>query len=187
MMKRSRRTTLLLATTALVLVACDDPQEEIGAFESVGQCVDAGNARDDCERADNEARTAHSQVAPKFASKEDCEEDFGPGKCETAPPVPNSGQSDRQHGSGFMPMYMGYMMGRSGSGSSVVSQPLYRAWDRDAGKPGSFRTAESVEVARAPGYASVGKSVASARPAVTTATVSRGGFGARGASISAGS
>ena len=60
---------------------------------------------DQCEANFNEARNQHAAVAPKYTSQEDCQADFGDGRCEQAPYKTTSG------GSVFMPLMMGYMMG----------------------------------------------------------------------------
>ena len=163
-MKRSKALKLsLMGASALTLVACDNSQE-VGVFETIDQCVDkAGFTRDICEKNQKVAQSKHIQVSPKYTSLSDCETDFGSEKCEVAPQRTTSG------GSVFMPMMMGYMMGRR---NSMMSQPLYRS----AKSPNSFRTAENQNVGSKTGKTKVARSTTS-RPTFKSSTLSRGGFG----------
>ena len=109
----------------------------------------------------------HAAVAPKYATAEDCQSDFGAEKCEIAPYRTASG------GSVFMPMMAGYMMGSMlGGRGSMMSQPLYRS---NQGTQG-FRTAENRGVGSTTGRTKVASS-ATNRPSFKSSTRSRGGFG----------
>src|SRR3989344_6579569 len=139
-MKRSRYTTLVLGSvTPFLLAACEpEPVQPAGVFETTAQCISAGYTEADCAKSDQEARTQHGAVAPKFASKEDCEAEFGAGKCDATP---------EQHAGGhnsFLPFYMGYMMGSNPRGG-YTSQPVYRMYS--GGTPSAFQTAGGQEVA----------------------------------------
>lgn len=167
----SRMGTLLMGVSLFALAACEEPRVDAAIFESIEQCVNNGDGtRAQCEQGFNEARSQHAAVAPKYASAEDCQADFGPGKCEQAPQQTTSG------GSVFMPLMAGYMMGSLLSGRrSMVSQPLYRS----AGTSSAFRTADNRSVGSTTGRTKVASS-ATSRPSVKTSTMSRGGFGASG-------
>lgn len=164
-MKRSRRIATLAAggATLLVLTACG---EEPQVFSGVEQCAMETGDRRQCEIDFAAAEQAHAETAPKFEQQASCEEQYGVGNCVPA------GQQAGMGGGFFMPMMMGYMMGRMFSG---VSQPVY--YDRGGyaytrGKPAPAGLGLP---SRAPG-------------AATPAGMRRGGFGGTaGAAYSAGS
>jgi uncharacterized protein YgiB involved in biofilm formation len=174
-MKRSRKAALLLMAPATVvfLSSCGEPKTEALVFSTVSECIESGlQSQQQCQDDFDNAKALHSQVAPKYASKAECETDFGEGKCE--PPKENQ----NSHGMGgiFMPMMMGYMMGKMMNGgganaarSPVAAQPLYRARD-DA----RFRTGANVPINGASGAVSVKPS--EVKPQMGS-LVRRGGFG----------
>jgi len=154
----------MMSVSLIALTACEEPKVDASIYESIGQCKsDPHNTADQCEGSFKEASSQHAAVAPKYSSAEDCQADFGQGKCEEAPYKTSSG------GSVFMPLMMGYMMGRR---NSMMSQPLYRS----AKSPNSFRTAENQNVGSKTGGTKVARSAAS-RPSFKNSTRSRGGFG----------
>ena len=160
----SRSASLMMSVSLIALTACEEPKVDASIYESIGQCKsDPHNTADQCEGSFKEASSQHAAVAPKYSSAEDCQADFGQGKCEEAPYKTSSG------GSVFMPLMMGYMMGRR---NSMMSQPLYRS----AKSPNSFRTAENQNVGSKTGGTKVARSAAS-RPSFKNSTRSRGGFG----------
>ena len=160
----SRSAALMMSVSLIALTACEEPKVDASIYESIGQCKsDPHNTADQCEGSFKEASSQHAAVAPKYSSAEDCQADFGQGKCEEAPYKTSSG------GSVFMPLMMGYMMGRR---NSMMSQPLYRS----AKSPNSFRTAENQNVGSKTGGTKVARSAAS-RPSFKNSTRSRGGFG----------
>ena len=165
---RSQSTILMMSVSLIALTACEEPKVDASIYESIDQCKkDPLNTSDQCEGSFKEASSQHSSVAPKYSSIEDCQVDFGPGKCEKAPYKTSSG------GSVFMPLMMGYMMGSMiGGRGSMMSQPLYRS----AQSPNSFRTAENQNVGSKTGGTKVARS-ATSRPSFKSATRSRGGFG----------
>ena len=167
----SRSAALMLGASLIALTACDEPTVDASIYDSVAQCEqDPANTADQCESSFEEARSQHASVAPKYATTEDCQADFGTGKCEVAPYRTSSG------GSVFMPLMAGYMMGSilGGRGSSM-SQPLYRS----SQSPNSFRTAENRNVGSKTGLTKVASS-ATSRPTFKSSTRSRGGFGSSG-------
>ena len=164
----SRSAALMMSVSLIALTACEEPKVDASIYESIGQCKsDPHNTADQCEGSFKEASSQHAAVAPKYSSAEDCQADFGQGKCEKAPYKTSSG------GSVFMPLMMGYMMGSMmGGRSSMMSQPLYRS----AKSPNSFRTAENQNVGSKTGGTKVARS-ATSRPSFKNSTRSRGGFG----------
>lgn len=172
-MKRSRAIRLvLMGTAALSVAACDEGEKvEVGVFETVEQCtLTARFTQAQCEEAIAAAKADHAKVAPRFESRVACEEEFGAEKCTPAPE--NANAEARADGGGFfMPVMMGYMMGRMLSGGGYSGQPLYRP----ASAPATgFANARGETVARAAGVTAVPASVAKAS---VSPIVQRGGFG----------
>ena len=162
---------LLAGVSVIALSACEEPTVDAAVFESLQQCLENPDMDpDQCRQSFDAARSQHSAVAPKYTSAQDCQADFGEGRCEQAPYRTQGG------GSIFMPLMMGYMMGSMlGGRGSVAAQPLYRS--ADDGR--SFRTADNRKVGSATGRTRVARSAAS-RPSVKSRTLSRGGFGRSG-------
>lgn len=170
-MKRSRYVALLaMGASALALSACGESESPAGVYTSVDQCIADKQFSDaDCRKAFRTAADEHKKVAPKYTSKTECEADFGPGKCEESPYRTTSGTST------FMPLMMGYMLGRALTGpSGFTPQPLYRT-------PGdsTFRTGDNRTVTNKTGFQTVPKTTTTS--AFKSSTISRGGFGRSGA------
>lgn len=173
-MKRLRNSAsviALVAASAMFTTACEEPKVEAAIYETLQQCLkDINMVRSECEKNYNSARQQHATVAPKFASKQECETEFGAARCEQAPQRTSSG------GSMFMPLMMGYMMGSMIGGRGFGnSQPLYRT----RSNPGTFRTSDNKAAGRSTGRTQVAKS-SMARPTSKASTRSRGGFGSSG-------
>ncbi|MDP6259859.1 MAG: DUF1190 domain-containing protein [Rhodospirillales bacterium] len=169
--RKSVFAVLMMSTSLIALTACEEPKVDASIYESLEQCKrDPLNTPDQCDSSFKEAQSQHAAVAPKYATAEDCQADFGKEKCEVAPYRTSSG------GSVFMPLMAGYMMGSLlGGRGSMMSQPLYRS----SQSPNSFRTAENRNVGSKTGRTTVAKS-ATSRPSFKSATRSRGGFGSSG-------
>lgn len=170
-MKRSRYVALLaMGASALALSACGESETPAGVYTSVDQCIADKQFTDaECRKAFDTAKEEHKKVAPKYASKADCEADFGAGKCEESPYRTTSGTST------FMPLLVGYMLGRTLSGQpGFAPQPLYRT-------PGdsTFRTGDNRPVTSKTGLQSVPHSATTS--AFKSSTTTRGGFGRNGA------
>lgn len=162
-MKKSHSIRLvLLGGASVALAACDDGgalPESAQFYPTVNECA-ADHGAKPCEDAKAVADNTQAAEAPRFSQKQQCEQEFGVGNCET-----------RQAGGGsfFMPMMMGYMMG-SMMGGSRFSQPVYRGPGNTAVMPSGGRL---LNVGR---FDNLGGRAAF-RPAAQVAPVSRGGFG----------
>lgn len=159
----------LLGATALTLVACGEPEEEVLAYDSVEACVKAGQQDEAiCKAEFDKAQKLHSEVAPRYNGANQCYSDFGYDRCYR--------QRSSSGGSIWLPFMMGYMLAPRGGMGFVSSQPLYRT----ASNPNGYYTAGNSRVGSvsATGRTQVAKSQVS-RPQARTRTVSRGGFGAR--------
>ena len=193
-MKRSASLRLvLMGGAALTLAGCEEPVE-VGVFETVQQCTVMGYSESACETAIAAASREHLQSAPRYASRADCEAEFG--TCESAtaaasdtPPSQTQGPDQQaaqsSMGSFFMPLMAGYMMGQMMGGRSAMAQPLYRPMGdaaRQAGGTG-FYTGAGTKVATQTGLARVPQAALTSTRASGT-TLARGGFGARARSVS---
>lgn len=142
-MKRSRSIRLaLLGTVGLVgLAGCDDtPVASEGQFfRDASECRKVLDAAT-CDSQFAAAQKEHVRTAPKFATKEQCEAQFGAANCTTAP-APDGAQAQgattgattgqqqtAQSGSGsfFMPLMLGYLGGQLMSRMGQPPQPVYR-------------------------------------------------------------
>jgi uncharacterized protein YgiB involved in biofilm formation len=194
-MKRSARIRLLLmGSTAFSLAACGDDGEQAAIYSTVQECIAGGVYTEQyCRTSFDEALSRHPQVAPRYNARAECEADFGPDRCDYRP-VRDSG------GSFWMPMMAGFMLGQALDNRPRWSEPLYRpnleppppaagspgssSWGTTSWsyRPGSFRTGSNVEVGYGSGPTSVSRGSIGTTP-VRTSTLSRGGFGARAASV----
>ncbi|WP_133001088.1 DUF1190 domain-containing protein [Luteimonas arsenica] len=187
-MKRSRKTALVLMGSAPLLLAACAKQPEVqtseGLFTSVEACSTETMNPALCRQAFDEAQ-AQAQadaVAPRYASREACEAEFGEGQCAT-----------RQHaGHSFIgPMMAGFVLSQMMNTRGGAIAPAPGAGPA-AATPGAARTAPAF-LSNQSGWlrpqAGPGGATALARTGLQpdrAPTVSRGGFGRSGAGRSAG-
>lgn len=169
-MKRSRYVALFgMGTGALMLAACEDPNElvPIKAYDTVAACVADGFARNQCAAAHSSAQDSYETAYPKYADQFDCEDNAGEGKCE--PDNPNSRTPS------WRPSMVGFIIGAMAA-SRVQPQPIVSSLNSPTGRatatgvPISGRGTAATVPARAAG-APTAASVAAAH------TQARGGFG----------
>ncbi|RZJ45703.1 MAG: DUF1190 domain-containing protein [Brevundimonas sp.] len=188
-LKRSRtlQVTSLMATVSFSMAACgsppravpEAPAEPVLAYTSLDDCRAANDIPDEeCVVASNVAGQKAEETAPRYATRSECEGQWGPDQCRPL----NSGG-----GSFFGPLATGFIIGQMLNGGGYRGGgPLYR--DRDGqysnGYGGGYlsrdyRTGRTVTNAR--------EHTPTARQAPTrvqsrTTVVSRGGFGGGGRS-----
>ncbi|HKR75147.1 MAG TPA: DUF1190 domain-containing protein [Rhodanobacter sp.] len=176
-MKRSRAAALLLMGSApLLLTACNSDSEASrqGLYTSVEACVAATNDSATCKQAFAKAQQEANADAPRYASRAECEANYGADKCAE--------RSDVGNHSFFGPMMTGFFLSqmlRNGAvASGFNSAPAFRDshgdWRRPDpnGSPGGGAYAGGV-------YRS-GTSTAMVPINATpdrAPTISRGGFG----------
>lgn len=177
-MKRSRYVSLVgMGATALLLAACDDPNEIVSAkaFTDVAACVADGVDEAACTSAFNAAETAYDTDYPKYASQADCEANAGDGRCEAD--YPNARNPS------FRPVMLGFLMGAALANNRVQPQALVANAQSVSGRA----TAAGVAVAGQGANVSV-PARAATRPAASQIasahTQSRGGFGATASRVS---
>ncbi len=188
--KRSRGvalTSLLAASTALASCGgsadtadwSDGDTAEATPFQSVAQCAASGEfTQAECQTAYSQAVAGDQKQAPRFDSRELCEEQYGEGQCES-----------RGSGGFFSPLLTGFLIGNvlSGGGYNRHYAPYYR--DRRSG--GYFAGGTWMRPSYGGRYElpsrSLTRPVTTPRVQTRSSVVSRGGFGGRTASASSSS
>ncbi|WP_347266359.1 DUF1190 domain-containing protein [Paracoccus sp. (in: a-proteobacteria)] len=181
--KRSRHVALVLAGTAtLALAACEDDRVDAQAFPNLDACIAAAAdangwfTADDCRKNFAAAEQELLETAPRYESKELCEQEHGAGNCGGDPAAQASGG-----GFSFMPMLMGFMMGSMLSrGGGLFSQPMVSTPDGRYATPGggqSFSSNSGAGKVSATAFQRAPSTIG--KPPMTAVQVqSRGGFGA---------
>lgn len=186
-LKRSRslQLTSLMATVGFSMSACGSPQSTAPApapepavpYSSLEDCKTANDVPDaECETAYASAQSEAARSAPRYATRTECEGQWGPDQCRPL----NSGG-----GSFFGPLATGFIIGQLVNGGGYrQSAPLYR--DREGeysnGYGGGYlyrdyRTGRTMTNARE--HTPAARQMPS-RVQSRTAVVSRGGFGGGG-------
>lgn len=185
-MKRSKKAALVLMApaTTWILAGCGEQPVDALVFNDAQECIAYHYSSAECQEEFERAAALHAEIAPRYWTQQECEADFGQGQCETAP--------DPHQGSGvFMPLMMGYMVGRlltqgrlaasqtsqAAGRSAVPTQPLYQSRDDRM----TFRTATNHPVSTRTGQVSVQPSAVQPQRAQM---VRRGGFGQQAAAHS---
>lgn len=163
------------ASAAALLAGCGEDSVPTYGYQSTEECRAAGHfTQAACDEALMEARRRHAEEAPQYEDKQDCEDDFGEGRCG----VSSQSMGQTTH---YNPYLTYWLISRMGNGGYTAT-PAYSS------RGGQFVT---------PGGATVNKDVfnrngAQVRPsAVNSVSVrsvvpkgqsvsSRGGFGSRG-------
>ncbi|WP_112874440.1 DUF1190 domain-containing protein [Paracoccus endophyticus] len=197
--KRSRHVALMLAGAAvLTLAACEDDQTDAQAFPNLDACLAAAKegglwfTADDCRTQFAEAEKTHLETAPRYESRELCEQEHGADACgadpvaqaaadPNAPADPNAAAQQQQGGGfSFMPLLVGYMMGSMLSrGGGVFSQPMIRTPNGYSTPNGGQTFASNTGAGKVPATtfnrapATIGQ-----QPMTRAQVAQRGGFGA---------
>ncbi|MCF2856494.1 DUF1190 domain-containing protein [Pseudoalteromonas sp. SMS1] len=96
-MKRSKHIKLTLMMGAGVgLAGCGEQDESALLFKNVDECTSYGVEEDACEFQYQQAQNSHLSEAPKYATEQLCESDFGYEQCD------NNGGIWRPIMAGFM-------------------------------------------------------------------------------------
>jgi uncharacterized protein YgiB involved in biofilm formation len=178
-MKRSMTVSLVLLGSAAISLSGCKPKAE--SYPSVEACEAAGQHTDqECRDGFAAAQREHEASAPHFQSRDDCIAAYGPSGCEE--------RHAEGGGSFFMPMMLGYMLGRG-----MGYHPLYQD-PRQSGcmvgnggaRFGSCGGGGGFFGGGSGGAGSVASRAGTAVGGAETSTVARGGFGSVGAGLSAG-
>lgn len=186
-LKRSRilQVSSLMASASFSLSACGSPQRAAPApdpqpalsYTSIEECRAANDIPDgECDAAMSKAQEDAARTAPRYATREECEGQWGPSQCQ-----PNNTGG----GSFFTPLLAGFVVGQLLNGGGYRGGgPLYR--DREGrysnGYGGGYtyrdyRTGRTLTNAREHGDVA---RQAPSRVQSRTTVVSRGGFGGGG-------
>jgi uncharacterized protein YgiB involved in biofilm formation len=208
-MKRSDAVRLaLIGVGAGTLIALEmwstGGEETVAAdlFTSPDLCKSSGRyAAGQCEQAYADAAKLDEQKAITYKSREDCEADFTPGGCHEVTAAGSSGSGSLS--SLFVPTMAGFLIGRALSTSAPPAEPVYRSCTQSTdpnecrrssggggfsgggGGGGGFFTRSGYRVSTAGTGSSAAVSSGAFSSAPRSATLSRGGFGARAAAMSA--
>ncbi|MEI9750847.1 DUF1190 family protein [Moellerella wisconsensis] len=180
-------------SAVFMLSACEESDETVSLFTNAEECSQANPSQSEqCTLAYNNALQEAAKTAPKYSSREDCVAEFGESMCTQAPaqsglastdtPTSTGTGGEQQAQSGFggtwMPLMMGYMMGRM-MGGGAASQPLFSSKNPSSPANGKFVDAsgKSYGSATAGGRSMNVPKTAMAPKPPTTSTVTRGGFG----------
>lgn len=183
-MRRSLRVTSLVAGGSLLtagIAGCEAPgPEEARIYSNLDACSEE-LAAEDCRQALAEAQRGHLESAPKFASREECEAEIGPDACQQVEVQTAGGQTQ----SLFMPMLMGFMLGRALSPRLPNAMPVY------VGRDGFAHTGGTRLGTVPGGRAGLGAGTTTVRSGPggfgqVASAPSRGGFGSTGRSFGGG-
>lgn len=182
--KRSRHVALLLAGAATMgLAACQDDRVDAQAFPDLESCVAAARenslffTEQDCQTTFAAAQQEHLETAPRYESKELCEQEHGVGNCGDDP----AAAQNPGGGFSFMPLLVGYMLGSMmGRGGGVFSQPMVRTAGGGFSTPSGNQTfASNRGVGKVPAATFNRAPSTLGHPPMSAAQVAqRGGFGA---------
>ncbi len=180
---------------------CDDSATRPASRAGVRASIAFLRVGTDQEMKDQAAaKQEHVKTAPKFATKEQCEAQFGAANCTTAAapdgqpatpaqtpgqPAAQGQQTAQSSGSGFfMPLMLGYLGGQMMSRMGQPSQPVYRDAKNTAYAGGSAGAGRSIG-----NWNPSGGSVATPASARSDASSStrRSGFGSTATQMSSGS
>lgn len=184
MRSRTLHVSSLMATASFSLAACGAPQvaapdpEPALAYSSLAECKAANDISDaECDTAETAAKAQAAENSPRYASREECEGQWGPSQCEP---------TNRGGGSFFTPLLAGFVVGQLLNGGGYRGGgALYR--DRDNrysnGYGGGYvqrdyRTGRTIANGR--DYGGDVARQAPSRVQSRTTVVSRGGFGGGG-------
>ncbi len=182
--KRSRHVALVLAGSAVMAVAaCEDDRVDAQSFPDLQSCIAAAQenslwfTEQDCRDNFANAAQEYLETAPRYESRELCEQEHGPGKCEGDPT-----QTAQNSGGGFsfMPMLMGFMLGSMMSrGGGIFSQPMVQTADGRYSTPkGDQSFASNRGAGKVPAQTFTrGPTTMGQAPLSRAAVAQRGGFG----------
>jgi uncharacterized protein YgiB involved in biofilm formation len=168
---------VLMGSAAMGLSGCKPKAE---AYPNAEACIAAGRETPElCRDAFKRAELEHEKQAPHFRSRDECIAAYGPNGCE---------EHREGGGSFFMPMMLGYMLGRG-----LAYHPLYQDPSRRDGMVGpggthfnNYTGGFSGGGGSGGGGSFRGGGSGGAPSSSESGTVSRGGFGSAGHGFSGG-
>nr|WP_086938494.1 DUF1190 family protein [Thaumasiovibrio occultus] len=179
--RKSWRYFSIAPITAAVLAGCSgDPETKAVIYKSLDDCQSENPTRaEQCEIAYVNALLEAQRTAPKYASIEDCEADFGKEACVSMANagLPQASASSNQ--SWFMPAMAGFMFARMLNDRRYYSQPMYYSSVPSSRYYDTWSSADGHRYGSSKGSArTVTVTSRDLEPKPTVArTISRGGFG----------
>ncbi|GAL04317.1 DUF1190 family protein [Photobacterium aphoticum] len=173
-MRKNWRPTMMAPFTAILagaaLSGCSDPSQDASIYQGLNDCIgDNPDHAEECRAAYQSALEEAARTSPKYASRADCELEFGINACVQAP-----------SNDWFMPAMAGFMFARLiNSDNRYYSQPMFRSTYPTSRYYGYWVTSDGYNY----GKSSYKKSKVKIKyddmkpkPAVNR-TIKRGGFG----------
>ncbi len=169
-MKRSKTMSLaLMGMCPFVITACGEQKQEALIYPSVQVCIEDGKLdAAQCQAEFENAAKEHERTAPRYASENDCNNEYGASQCY------------RPSGSNyFLPLLAGYMIARATSPSNYYGGSMGRAHPvyRSRYEPSTWRTPDGYRIGSGQGKVMVPESAT--RPKVSASSMFRGGFGSQ--------
>ncbi|MBW9055799.1 DUF1190 domain-containing protein [Rhizobium mesosinicum] len=149
---------------------------ETAAYKTVDDCLkDNKFGADDCKSSFETASAEHLKSSPSYDKREDCEEEFGDGRCEQTSSVHATG------GGHFSPYFGGYLIGQPDKTVNGVYYPAVPASALYESRhvPGFVDARGILVTNKAGGFKMAYQSAAHYKPPAPTTTLARSGFGAR--------
>lgn len=134
-------------------------------------CIENNPEQEDaCRASYTDAVTESERTAPKYATQQDCEAEFGSENCQSV--------ERAEGGSFFMPLMAGYMLGQLMNGQRRAVSPLYSSSRPDSPMYQRWTGADGQTYGRAtPGQVRVPSDALKPKPTQMN-TLQRGRFGA---------
>lgn len=166
----------LALISVLTLSSCSESMEDLTIYTTAEDCINNNPSfKEACLSSYKAAETEAIDTAPKYATLEDCQAEFGVDGCQSVP----QNSSEARSGGSFMPLLAGYMFGRLMGGNQYAHKPLYNPQQKGAGAAGAGKLYDNQ--GRQYGAATSGSRVSvpkgDLKPVKTATTMKRGGFG----------
>lgn len=160
---------LALGVASIMLAGCGEEREQAMVFTDLNDCINQiPEQAEQCQIAYQSALSESARTAPKFASQDSCEYEFGTNQCTTY-------RSDNGS-SWFMPFMAGYMLS-SLSSPRYYSTPVYTSYSRHSNYRNRWISADGKDYGDfRKRNLKVGKDAFAPKPTVSR-TIKRGGFG----------
>ena len=159
--------SLAVASASFLLVSCSGGKEEAYVASNAQDCADNTELTlEQCEVAYKQALAESEKTAPRYKSRNACEQEFGSNQCY---------QSNNSSGI-FMPLMAGYLIGSLMDRSHY--NPVYGYSGSNYGLRNNYVLSDGTSIgSRHKKYVHVNKNDVRTSKPKQTKTISRGGFG----------
>lgn len=160
----------------MFLTGCEET-ENVSVYNTIQDCENsAANkaAKDKCALDYQNALAQNSNVAPKYSSQKECEDEFGTAQCKSQQSTSNNVSTNGSHSSFiWFPLMSGY----SSSHANYPSQPLYSSKNHNSPMYGKFVDSKGSSFGSFTSKRTTSVSKSSLAPKQKTTTITRSGFG----------